>query len=72
MTIILQQGIGAFNIENDIGITPAQYLKENLYADISEKDIIQEYIATMMGECEWENVKKEKALSLSLFWIFFL
>lgn len=63
MTIILQQGIGAFNIENDIGITPAQYLKENLYADISEKDIIQEYIATMMGEC---------ALSLRYFGFFFL
>jgi hypothetical protein len=52
MTIILQQGIGAFNIENEIGITPAQYLKENPYGDILEKDIIQEYMMKMMEECE--------------------
>ena len=50
MAIIIKQGIGAFHIQNEMGITPSRYLKENPYADISEKEIIQEYIVKMMGE----------------------
>ena len=52
MTIILQQGIGAFNIQNEMGITPSRYLKENPYADIKETDIIRDYVMAMMGEYE--------------------
>ena len=48
--IILQQGIGAFNIKNDMGITPSRYLKENPYAAIKEMDIIRSYVMKMMGE----------------------
>ena len=51
-TIILQQGIGAFNIKNDSGITPSRYLKENPYTDIKETDIIRSYVMKMMGEYE--------------------
>ena len=51
-TIILQQGIGAFNIKNDSGITPSRYLKENPYAAIKEMDIIRSYVMKMMGEYE--------------------
>ena len=49
MTIVLQQGIGAFSVENQMCITPSQYLKANPYTDISEKDIIEAYIMKMMG-----------------------
>ena len=49
MTIALQQGFEAFSVENEMGITPFQYLKENPYTDILEKDIIEEYIMKMMG-----------------------
>ena len=52
MTIILQQGIGAFNIKNEAGITPSRYLKENPYADIKETDIIRGYVMKMTGEYE--------------------
>lgn len=52
MAIIIKQGIGAFNVKNEIGITPSRYLKENPYADVKETDIIQNYIMKMMGENE--------------------
>ena len=49
MRIVLQQGFGAFNVENEMGITPSQYLKENPYTDLLEKDVIEEYIMKMLG-----------------------
>ena len=52
MTIIVMQGIGAFKIKNEMGLTPSLYLKQNQYADIKEMDIIQSYIMKMMGEYE--------------------
>ncbi|GFH58431.1 hypothetical protein CTEN210_14907 [Chaetoceros tenuissimus] len=48
-TILEEKGIGAFKLKNEMGITPSQYLKENPYTDISEKDIIEEYVMKMMG-----------------------
>ncbi|GFH46386.1 hypothetical protein CTEN210_02860 [Chaetoceros tenuissimus] len=52
INIILQRGIGAFNIKNEAGITPSRYLKENPYADIKETEIIRDYIMKIMGEHE--------------------
>ncbi|GFH57209.1 hypothetical protein CTEN210_13685 [Chaetoceros tenuissimus] len=52
MPIVRNQGIGAFHIQNDMGITPSQYLKENPYTDMKEMDIVKEYLMTMMGELE--------------------
>ncbi|GFH57233.1 hypothetical protein CTEN210_13709 [Chaetoceros tenuissimus] len=43
-------GPKAFKVENSIGITPSRYLKENPYADVKEKDIIEKYVLDMMGE----------------------
>ncbi|GFH46381.1 hypothetical protein CTEN210_02855 [Chaetoceros tenuissimus] len=51
MSIIKAKGIGSFAVKNEAGITPSRYLKENPYADIEEMDIVRDYIATMMGEC---------------------
>lgn len=51
-TIIQEQGIGAFSRKNELGLTPSAYLKENPFADITEKEIIHYYIAQMMGENE--------------------
>lgn len=42
-------GLTAFKVENSIGITPSQYLKENPYAEVTEKEIIENYILQMMG-----------------------
>ena len=50
LTIIKAKGIGSFQIKNEAGVTPSQYLKENPYTDIDEMDIVQDYITTMMGE----------------------
>lgn len=33
-----------------VGVTPSQYLQENPFTDISEKEIINHYILDMMGE----------------------
>ncbi|GFH57222.1 predicted protein [Chaetoceros tenuissimus] len=52
MQIIREQGLAAFSIKNDMGITPSQYLKENPYTDMKEMDIVREYLMTMMGELE--------------------
>ena len=49
-TIIEEKEIGSFSVENEAGITPSQYLKENPYADIDEMEIIREYVSKMMGE----------------------
>ena len=43
-------GLNAFKVENSIGITPSRYLKENPYASVSEKEIIENFIMQMMGE----------------------
>ena len=50
--IILQNGPRAFQVENSAGITPSQYLKENPYTDLSEKEIIHDYLNKMMGAVE--------------------
>ena len=50
--IIQEQGIRAFSRKNELGLTPSAYLKENPFADITEKEIIHYYIAQMMGENE--------------------
>ncbi|GFH57170.1 leucine-rich repeat domain-containing protein [Chaetoceros tenuissimus] len=51
-TIIQQQGLQSFAIKNEIGITPSRYLKENPFANVTEKDIIRDYILKKMGELE--------------------
>ncbi|GFH44049.1 hypothetical protein CTEN210_00523 [Chaetoceros tenuissimus] len=50
MSIIEKKGLGAFKTENSIGITPSQYLKENPYTDVTEQDIIHDYLMKMLGE----------------------
>ncbi|GFH46395.1 hypothetical protein CTEN210_02869 [Chaetoceros tenuissimus] len=50
--IVEKKGIGSFHNKNSIGITPSQYLMENPFADVTEKDIIRDYIMKMMGEYE--------------------
>lgn len=50
LEIVERKGIGAFQEENKIGITPSMYLQENPYTDISEKDLMRRYILNMMGE----------------------
>ncbi|GFH44053.1 hypothetical protein CTEN210_00527 [Chaetoceros tenuissimus] len=50
MSIIENKGLRAFKMENSIGITPSQYLRENPYADVTEQDIIKSYLMKMMGE----------------------
>ena len=51
-TIIQEKGLKAFRQENDAGITPSQYLKENPYSALTEKEIIREYLMKAMGEVE--------------------
>ncbi|GFH43865.1 hypothetical protein CTEN210_00338 [Chaetoceros tenuissimus] len=43
-------GPKAFKEGNRIGITPSRYLKENPYAHVTEKEIIEKYIFEMLGE----------------------
>ena len=43
-------GPKAFKVKNIIGITPSQYLEENPYVDVNEKDVIERYILQMVGE----------------------
>ena len=50
LTIVRAKGIGAFQMKNEAGVTPSQYLKENPYADVEEMDIVRDYILKMMGE----------------------
>ena len=51
-TIIQQQGLRSFAIKNGMNITPSRYLKENPFANITEKNIVRDYILKMMGEGE--------------------
>ena len=48
--IVKRESIGSMKKQNSIGITPSQYLKENPYAEIEEKKIINRYVLDMMGE----------------------
>jgi hypothetical protein len=48
--IVKRQGISSMKKENGIGVTPSEYLKENPFADIEERKIINRYILDMMGE----------------------
>ncbi|GFH57204.1 predicted protein [Chaetoceros tenuissimus] len=48
--LVKRHGIKAMGVQNAIGITPAEYLEENPFADILEKDIINRYILDMIGE----------------------
>ena len=50
--IILQKGLKAFQEQNSAGITPSRYLQENPYTDLTEKEIIHDYLMKMMGEIE--------------------
>ncbi|GFH53324.1 hypothetical protein CTEN210_09800 [Chaetoceros tenuissimus] len=50
LTIVRAKGIGAFTVKNETGITPSQYLRENPYAEIEERDIVRDYVMKMMGE----------------------
>ena len=43
-------GLKAFKLENSIGITPSRYLKENPYAHVEEKEVIEKYVLQMTGE----------------------
>ena len=42
-------GLKAFNVKNSICITPSRYLKENPFADATEKEMVEIYIIQMMG-----------------------
>lgn len=48
--IVRRQGLQSLKKKNDIGVTPLQYLKANLYANIEEKMIMKQHILDMMGE----------------------
>ncbi|GFH43789.1 hypothetical protein CTEN210_00262 [Chaetoceros tenuissimus] len=50
--IILQKGLKAFKEKNSAGIIPSKYLQENSYTDLTEKEIIHDYLMKMMGEVE--------------------
>ena len=50
--IIQEKGLKAFKVKNSAGITPSQYLKENPYTEMTEKDIINDYLMRLMGEVE--------------------
>ncbi|GFH61978.1 hypothetical protein CTEN210_18454 [Chaetoceros tenuissimus] len=50
--IIQERGLKAFKETNSAGITPSQYLKENPYTELTEKEIIHDYLMKMMGEGE--------------------
>ena len=52
MGIVQERGIAAFQQKNKVGITSSKYLSENPYADISEMEIVRNYISKMMGELE--------------------
>ena len=50
MEMSKKRKIKRFKIKNRIGITPSQYLEENPYVDVNEKDVIERYILQMVGE----------------------
>lgn len=49
VVILQEKGLGALKEQNKIGITPLQYLKENPYTDITEKEIIELYTKNLLG-----------------------
>lgn len=53
--IIRENGIGAFNEENMIGITPSKYLNENPFADVTEMEIIRSFTMKMMKQYSQMN-----------------
>ena len=48
--IVKRVGIQAFQEPNSIGITPAQYLDANYFAQVDQTKIINRYILDLMGE----------------------
>lgn len=52
INIIEEKGLKAFGEANSAGITPSQYLKENPYTALTEKEIIHDYLMKLMGESE--------------------
>ncbi|GFH61926.1 hypothetical protein CTEN210_18402 [Chaetoceros tenuissimus] len=50
--IIEEKGLKAFRETNSAGITPSQYLNENPYTTLTEKEIINDYLMRLMGEVE--------------------
>ncbi|GFH43792.1 hypothetical protein CTEN210_00265 [Chaetoceros tenuissimus] len=50
--ILIQKGLKAFKEKNSAGITPSRYLQENPYTDLSEKEIIHDYLMKMIDEVE--------------------
>ena len=52
INIVEEKGLNAFREANSAGIKPSQYLKENPYTALTEKEIIHEYLMKLMGECE--------------------
>lgn len=49
-TIIEEKGLEAFKKKNLMGITPSRYLSQNPYTDITEMEVIRDYITKQMGE----------------------
>ncbi|GFH61891.1 hypothetical protein CTEN210_18367 [Chaetoceros tenuissimus] len=50
--IIQEKGLKAFRKENNAGIAPSQYLTENPYTELKEKELIHDYVMKIMGEVE--------------------
>ena len=48
--IVQRDGLQSIKKENEIGITPVQYLEENPFADVDQVAIVKRYILEMMGE----------------------
>ncbi|GFH44670.1 hypothetical protein CTEN210_01144 [Chaetoceros tenuissimus] len=46
--IVNEKGLGCFTEKNDVGISPSEYLKENPYTELTEKEIIHDYIMSKM------------------------
>lgn len=47
--IIDEKGLKAFNEKNEIGVSPSRYLKENPYADLTEMDIVKDYMSKKLN-----------------------
>ena len=45
--IVMRQGLQAFGTQNEIGITPLQYLDANPYVDIDQIQVIRRYMVEM-------------------------
>ena len=50
LAIVQAKGLKVFREKNSIGITPSRYLKENPYTEITEKQIIHDYLMKMTGD----------------------